>query len=105
MPKNGTRFDFSYGIGVIAIFRILGDREILIAANIGESAFDASILVDLGFEFRWNHNGSLISCCSRCSRQTHRCQHQWLKGKIAAVKATLARTKWGLVLTHFYGHH
>lgn len=44
---NGTDFGYSYGTGgIVAYSRILGDREILIAANTGQTQFDGRILVD-----------------------------------------------------------
>jgi len=44
---NGTDFGQSFGTGgVVAYSRILGDREILIAANTGATQFTGKILVD-----------------------------------------------------------
>jgi glycosidase len=44
---NGMDFGYSYGRGgIVAYSRILGDREVLIAANTGETEFNGKILVD-----------------------------------------------------------
>jgi glycosidase len=44
---NETDFGYSYGAGgIVAYSRILGDREILIAANAGEKEFNGRIIVD-----------------------------------------------------------
>jgi len=44
---NGTDFGQSFGTGgIVAFSRILGDREILIAANTGDAEFTGKILVD-----------------------------------------------------------
>lgn len=47
VSENETDFGLSYGNGgIVAYSRILGDREVLIAANTGETEFNGRILVD-----------------------------------------------------------
>ena len=47
VSENETDFGYSFGNGgIVAYSRILGDREILIAANTGEREFNGRILVD-----------------------------------------------------------
>lgn len=47
VSENETDFGYSYGSGgIVAYSRILGDREVLIAANTGETEFNGRIVVD-----------------------------------------------------------
>ncbi len=47
VSENGNDFGYSYGNGgMVAYSRILGDREVLIAANTGETEFNGRIVVD-----------------------------------------------------------